>query len=87
MHPEGHFSLVIPSEQVIDIKRIGEEYGLYLTRHTAVITRPGLPPKRALLEFRKTPGMCTTDELVIELDRHVYSEDYIALTRDFYLKM
>lgn len=87
LHSEGHLSLVIPSEQVIDIKRIGEEYGLYLTRHTAVITRPGLPPKRALLEFRKTPGTCTTDELVIELDRHVYSEDYIALTRDFYLKM
>lgn len=28
-----------------------------------------------------------TDHLTIELARHVYSEDYIALTRDFYLKM
>ena len=87
LHPEGHFSLIIPAEQVPQIQRLGEECGLYLTRHTAVITRPGLPPKRALLEFRKTNGTCQTDELVIELDRHVYSEDYIALTREFYLKM
>ena len=87
LHPEGHLSLIIPVEQVLQIQRLGEECGLYLTRHTAVITRPGLSPKRALLEFRKTNGTCQTDELVIELDRHIYSEDYIALTREFYLKM
>ena len=87
LHPEGHFSLVIPADQVSQIQQLGEESGLYLVRHTAVITRPGLPPKRALLEFRKANIACQTDELVIELDRHVYSEDYIALTREFYLKM
>ena len=87
LHPEGQFSLVIPAEQVSQIQQIGEECGLYLTRHTAVITRPELPPKRALLEFRKTQATYQTDELVIELDRHVYSEGYIDLTCDFYLKM
>ena len=87
LHPEGHFSLVIPAEQVSQIQLLGEESGLYLARHTAVITRPGLPAKRALLEFRKANVTCQTDELVIELDRHVYSEDYIALTRVFFLKM
>jgi len=25
--------------------------------------------------------------LVVELSRHIYSEEYIALTKDFYLKM
>ncbi|EJX03324.1 SAM-dependent methyltransferase [gut metagenome] len=33
------------------------------------------------------PGEPPTDHLTIELSRHVYSEEYIALTRDFYLKM
>lgn len=87
LQPEGHFSLIIPAEQVDDLTRIGEENGLFLSRHTAVITRPGLPAKRALLEFRKTKQTCQYNELIIELERHVYSEDYIALTRDFYLKM
>ena len=87
LHPEGHFSLVIPADQVTDLIRIGEENGFHLSRHTAVVTRPGLPPKRALLEFRKEQRDCLYNELVVELDRHVYSEDYIRLTRDFYLKM
>ncbi len=29
----------------------------------------------------------TADELVIEINRHEYTDDYINLTRDFYLKM
>jgi len=27
------------------------------------------------------------NELTIEIDRHVYTPEYIALTKDFYLKM
>ena len=87
LHPEGCFSMVIPADQVTGLIMIGEGSGLHLSRHTAVITRPGLPPKRALLEFRKEQRNCFYNKLVVELDRHVYSEDYIRLTRDFYLKM
>ena len=87
LHPEGRFSIIIPSDQTDEIIRIAATYGLHPSRQTDVITRPGLPPKRALLAFQKAEEICFKDELVIELERHVYSEDYIALTRDFYLKM
>lgn len=87
LHPEGRFSLIIPAEQVEEAVLTAKECGLFLSRHTAVITRPGLPPKRALLEFRKKETMLRHDELVIELERHMYSEDYKALTKDFYLKL
>ena len=85
--PEGCFSLILPADQTNELLRIAEEYGLYSSRITRVVTRPGLPPKRVLVEFRKTIRICEETELVVELDRHVYSEDYIALTKDFYLKM
>ena len=85
--PEGRFSLILPADQTDELLRIAEENGLYPSRLTRVITRPGLPPKRVLVEFRKAPQSCEETELVVELDRHVYSEDYIALTKDFYLKM
>ena len=85
--PEGRFSLILPADQTDELLRIAEENGLYPSRITRVITRPGLPPKRVLVEFRKTTQICEETELVVELDRHVYSEDYIALTKDFYLKM
>ena len=84
---EGEFSLVLPFEQTESAISIGEKYGLYPTRHTRVITRPGLPPKRSLLAFKKHPEEYIPQDLVIELERHVYSKEYIALTKEFYLKM
>ncbi len=84
---EGRFSLILPAEQADELLRIAEEKGLYPSRITRVVTRPGLSPKRVLVEFQKEPRDCKETELVVELERHVYSEDYIALTKDFYLKM
>lgn len=85
--PEGEFSLILPFEQTESAISTGEKYGLHPTRHTRVITRPGLPPKRSLLAFKKHPEKYIPQDLVIELERHVYSEEYIALTKEFYLKM
>lgn len=85
--PKGEFSLILPFEQTESAISTGEKYGLHPTRHTRVITRPGLPPKRSLLAFKKHPEEYIPQDLVIELERHVYSEEYIALTKEFYLKM
>ena len=84
---DGYFSIILPTEQIEELIQISERVGLYPSRRTHVITRPGLMPKRTLMEFCKRETSFPTNQLVIELDRHVYSEEYIALTRDFYLKM
>ena len=84
---DGRFSIILPAEQTEDLIRVAGEKGLHPSRQTWVITRPGLSPKRILMEFRKIPVTLQPDELVIELERHVYSEEYIALTKEFYLKM
>lgn len=87
LHPNGLFSLILPSDQTDNLIEMANEYGLFPTRLTHVITKPGLSPKRSLLEFRKKTMPFHPQELVIELDRHIYSKEYIALTKDFYLKM
>lgn len=87
LSPNGSFSIILPAEQTEDLIRVADEKGLYPSRQTWVITRPGLSPKRILMEFRKISTVFQPDELVIELERHVYSEEYIALTKEFYLKM
>ena len=84
---DGRFSIILPAEQTEDLIRVAGEKGLHPSRQTWVITRPGLSPKRIIMEFRKIPVTLQPDELVIELERHVYSEEYIALTQEFYLKM
>ena len=84
--PDGCFSIVLPSEHMDVLLPTAERFGLYPSRRTDVITRPGIPPKRVLLEFVRTQMPTLTDELVVELERHRYSEEYMALTKDFYLK-
>lgn len=84
---EGKFSIIIPYSLSAEVIRAAEGEGLYPSRHTSVTTRPGLPPKRSLLEFKKIKGKCIENNLIIELERHVYTDEYIALTKAFYLKM
>ena len=62
-------------------------YGLHLSHQTFIHTKPGSEPKRVLLAFKFSVDKCVIDDLTIELSRHVYSEEYIALTKEFYLNM
>ena len=50
-------------------------YGLHLSHQTFIHTKPGSEPKRVLLAFKFSVDKCVTDDLTIELSRHVYSED------------
>ena len=55
---------------------------------TRVKGTPTTEIKRSLLAFSFAENKnIATDELIIETARHQYTEDYIALTKDFYLKM
>lgn len=87
LHDDGRASFIFPSDHTEEIIRLARGVGLYLSRHTKVKPRTDLPPKRSLLEFKKKEEKCQEDELSIELSRHVYTNEYIALTKEFYLKM
>lgn len=87
LHPKGSFSVVIPTDGMMQFQAVAGRNGLYLSRRTWVHTKPGADPKRVLLAFRFSAGPCVCDHLTIELTRHVYSREYTALTKDFYLKM
>lgn len=87
LHPEGAFSVIIPTDGKEYFLTIATRYGLHLSRQTLIHTTPGADPKRVLLTFKLFSNECVTDDLTIELSRHVYSKEYIALTKDFYLKM
>ena len=83
---EGRFSIIYPANQIDSLIGMADKVGLYPSRCTMVVTSPGLPPKRVLLEFCRVKNMYPTDELIVELERHKYSEEYINLTKEFYLK-
>lgn len=83
----GKFSVVLPYNQADSFIHLAAELSLYPQKITQVLPNPGKPPKRVLLELSSTPVQPFVEELVVELSRHHYSQEYIQLTRDFYLKM
>ena len=84
---DGLFTLVIPADVAERVKKIASIKNLYAVRQLNVITKPGGVPKRVLVTFSFFNQECVVEELLTELARHQYSEEYIMLTRDYYLNM
>ncbi len=84
----GVFSVIIPFKEEAKFIGLAKEHNLFPFKITRVKGTPTTEIKRSLLAFSFTEKTNTsTDELIIETARHQYTEDYIALTKEFYLKM
>ncbi|GGE03821.1 tRNA1(Val) (adenine(37)-N6)-methyltransferase [Psychroflexus salis] len=83
----GVFSCIIPAEFHLEFIAIAKENKLRLNRICYVKGNPDTPVKRCLMEFSFQKSQLQEEDLTIEFARHHYTEDYVALTKDFYLKM
>lgn len=83
---EGVFYLILPVNEARQLMLRAEQYGLFLSQCIQVHTRLGKPVHRLIMAFGKAPK--ATPEY---RDIHIYDENnqycnqFIALTRDFYL--
>ena len=83
--PEGRFSVIVPSESVGALVAAGN---MHLIRRCDVRTKTSKPPKRTMLEFSPLfEGAALCEELAIRDDSDNYTEQYRALTADFYLNL
>lgn len=84
----GIFAVIIPFKEEERFIDLCSEAELYPVKVTRVKGTPTSEIKRSLLAFKRYElSVLTAEELVIETARHQYTEEYIALTKDFYLKM
>ena len=84
----GTFAVVIPYKEEERFIDLCAEYELYPVKATRVKGSHKTPIIRSLLAFKRFElSVLTADELVVEINRHEYTDDYINLTQDFYLKM
>ena len=84
---DGLFSVIIPIKEESKFVDLATKSGLFPNRKLHVKGNPDSEIKRSLLEFSFTENETITSQLVIETERHQYTEEYINLTKDFYLKM
>jgi tRNA1Val (adenine37-N6)-methyltransferase len=85
---KGVFALIIPFKEEENFVNLAKNFELFPIKITRVKGTPTTEYKRSLLALsRKEIFDLPIDELIIETARHHYTPDYIALTKDFYLKM
>jgi len=84
---DGKFSVIIPYKEEVSFINLASKFNLFLNRILHVRGNPNSETKRSLLEFSFSKTEIKTEELTIEEGRHNYTNDYVNLTKDFYLKM
>ena len=87
LSPLGKYVVIIPFKEEEHFIHLAKQYTLFLTRVCRVQGNPSSEIKRSLLEFSFNQTAIKVAHLIIEAGRHQYTEDYINLTKDFYLKM
>jgi tRNA1Val (adenine37-N6)-methyltransferase len=84
----GIFSVIIPFKEENRFLALAKEFELYPLKITHVKGTPTTEIKRSLVAFSRNKNIdFPIDELIIETARHLYTAEYIDLTKEFYLKM
>ena len=84
---DGLASFIIPYDQMDDFCTIAAQNDLKLGRVVYIKGNETSQIKRVLLEFSFEEKNLVEQQLTIEVGRHQYTQDYINLTKAFYLKM
>ncbi len=84
---KGQLAMIIPYKEEQRVIDIAQQVGLFPKKITRVKGAPIADIKRTMLLFGYNTSSIDVDELIIENTRHQYTQEYIDLTKDFYLKM
>ena len=84
----GILSVIVPFKEETTFMALAKKQELFPLKITRIKGTPTSETKRSLLAFsRNEIANFPQDELIIETSRHIYTPEYIELTKDFYLKM
>ena len=78
---------ILPAESSAEMMGMVKNKKYHLKNYLAVKTQKEKPVKRVLLHFSKTICKSTNKELTIFSSANTYSEEFIELTKDFYLDL
>ena len=84
---EGKIALITPFDNIKEIVEESTFNSLNISKKVNIISVKGFPPKRVLWELCKERCEMKENELVIENRPGCFSDDYVTLCKDFYLKM
>jgi len=83
----GTCAFIIPFSEEENFIALAKQCNLFVNRITRVKGTEQAAIKRSLLQFSFIEKTTEITELIIELERHLYTDDYKKIVQDFYLKM
>lgn len=86
LKPSGRFAIVLPFTEGNEFIRLGHSVNFYPVRKMTFQSRPNKPIERLLVEFSQSPRDVKTEELLLYKINEEWTDEYKALTRDFYLR-
>ncbi len=84
---EGSFAVIIPYSEEEYFLKLSEKVNLFPNRITRVRGTENTPLKRSLLQLSFTEKPFSSNELILEVSRHEYTQDYQKMVAPFYLKL
>jgi len=83
---QGALNVILPTLEADVFIEKAKKQQFSLSKVTNVLPTHTNVVKRRLMHFIRGDSQLVETQLVIETDRHVYTDDYKMLTKDFYLK-
>ena len=87
LSPEGELAVIIPFSEAKTLIELASKNRLYAHTICHVRGHALAEKKRSLIGLSFSKVDTEILELIIETSRHKYTQDYVDLTKDFYLKM
>ena len=84
---DGVLAIITPMEAENEIRRCAVKHHMCVKRLCEVVPIAGNPPKRLMWELVKTEVDMNKEVITICSSDKTYTQQYVVLTRDFYLKM
>jgi tRNA1Val (adenine37-N6)-methyltransferase len=86
LSPTGRLAIVLPTSEGNRIMELAQTFNLHVHRSCAVFSKAGKPQERWLLDFARTPAATANETQLTIMDAEgKWTDDYKALTHDFYL--
>jgi tRNA1Val (adenine37-N6)-methyltransferase len=82
----GELAMITPCTDADNILYRAEMAHLKLRRYTEVSMRAGDEPTRILWQFCRIDGHIEKSTLTLRASAHCWSDEYLSLTNDFYIK-
>ncbi len=87
LSPDGRFFVILPCKEGVEFLDKAQRKELFCRHLLRIKTKADKNEKRIIMEFSFHLGEIKEDEIIIQEEDGSFTEEYIELTRDYYIQL